>query len=240
MVKFFGKVFVLRADRKSSYFSSTAARSNAYSLPDYLKGDNILIRSKKELVEYLKADKEALGIKKKFPMPFKDEIWRFERLLRYTEYMVNVKQGWISRIFLIFYKTRFHHLSVRLGFSIPLNVFGKGLSIAHYGTIVVNEKAKIGEFCRIQENVTIGATSGSEKAPKIGDRVFIGSGAKIIGDITIEDDIAIGAGSVVVKSVDEPHITIAGVPARKISNKGSKCFLITGDGSEKSQHFRIS
>lgn len=102
-----------------------------------------------------------------------------------------------------------------MGYSIPLNVFAEGLSIAHRGTIIVNGDAKIGKNCRIQDGVTIGATNGSACAPKIGDNVFIGSGAKIIGNIKIADDVAVGAQALVIKSVLEKGITVGGVPAKK-------------------------
>lgn len=184
-----------------------------------------MIKSKSDLYEYLEADKMALGIDRKYPLLFRDEIWRFERLLRFTEYAANCNSGVVGKIRAVIYKIRFHHLSVKLGFSIPLNVFGKGLSIAHYGAIVVNHTAKVGEYCRIHENTTIGATGGASESPIIGDRVFIGSGARIIGNIKIANDVVIGAGSVVVKSFEESGVTIAGVPAKKISDIGSKKFL---------------
>ena len=75
---------------------------------------------------------------------------------------------------------------------------------------------------------TIGATGGKNAAPVIGDHVFIGSGAKLIGDIQIADRICIGAGSVVVSSFTAPGITIAGVPARKISDNPSDSNLAPG------------
>ena len=59
----------------------------------------------------------------------------------------------------------------------------------------------------------------------IGDRVFIGSGAKIIGNITIADDVVIGANAVVIHSITEPGITVAGNPAKKVSNTGSFYYL---------------
>jgi serine O-acetyltransferase len=62
--------------------------------------------------------------------------------------------------------------------------------------------------------------------PTIGDNVFIGPGAKIFGDIIIASGIAIGANSVVNKSFLETDITIAGVPARKVSNRGSRGLLV--------------
>lgn len=75
--------------------------------------------------------------------------------------------------------------------------------------------------------VNIGTKAGYEDvAPKIGDNVYIGPGAKIFGQIAIADGIAIGANSVVNKSFLEPAISIAGVPAKKISERGSEGMLV--------------
>jgi serine O-acetyltransferase len=124
---------------------------------------------------------------------------------------------------------RYEHLSMKLGFTIPLNVFGPGLSIAHRGTIVVNSGTKVGANCRLHVCVNIGtAANDSNAAPAIGNNVYIGPGVKIFGKITIADDIAIGANAVVNKSFVEPSITIAGIPARKISGAGSKGLLKKG------------
>lgn len=117
-------------------------------------------------------------------------------------------------------------MSVSLGFSIPLNVFGPGLSIAHRGTIIVNKNAHIGENCRIHACTNIGSNRESNLAPKIGDNVYIGPGVKIFGDISIADNIAIGANSVVNKSFYEKGISIAGAPAKKINEKGSDGIII--------------
>ena len=118
-------------------------------------------------------------------------------------------------------------MQLKLGFSIPLNVFGPGLSIAHYGTIVIAEGAKVGSNCRIHEGVTIGATNGTTNAAIIGDNVFIGTGAKIIGGVRISDNVQIAANAVVVKNIiSENGCTVGGVPARVISNSTSELNLI--------------
>ena len=176
-----------------------------------------MINTSEDLNLFLKCDKLALRKHYKYPRLLSDEVWRFEIVFRKYEYYANTNK----KIRGLIYHFLYHRASIKLGFSIPINTFGPGLSIAHYGTIVVNGNARIGKNCRIQENVTIGATNGSAKAPIIGNNVFIGSGAKVIGDIRIADDICIGAGAVVVDSFDEPGITIAGVPAKKISNNNS-------------------
>lgn len=181
-----------------------------------------MIQSKQELIYYLQQDKIALYKKnQRRPKLLSDEIWKFEITLRKLEYINNCLNKKLYFIPYMYYKYKFHKWSVKLGFSIPINVFEEGLSIAHYGTIVVNKNARIGKNCRIQENVTIGTTNGSKSAPKLGNNIFIGSGAKIIGDIEIADDIAIGAGSVVVKNFNKEGITIGGVPAKMISDKNS-------------------
>ena len=187
-----------------------------------------MITTKKELKYYLKQDAIALKkSNKKRPSIFGDEVWKFQILLRKAEFYTNAYRGSKKHYIFhfIYYKLKLHKYSVKLGFSIPINVFGPGLSIAHYGTIVVNSAAQVGKNCRIQEGVNIGATNGQRSAPKIGDNVFIGTGAKIIGDVTVASDVAIGANAVVVKSITEQGTTWGGVPARKISDNSSRSNL---------------
>lgn len=181
-----------------------------------------MIKSKEDLKYYLKCDKVALKInsKKRFPSFF-DSIWKYEIILRKCEYHQNTKH----RLLYYFYKYRLNRLGEKLTLKFEPNVFGPGLSIAHYGTIIVNPNAKVGANCRIHEGVTIGATNGSSNAPKIGDNCFIGSGAKIIGDIAIGNNVAIGAGAVVVSDIKD-NVTVGGVPAKIISNNNSSSNII--------------
>ena len=79
-------------------------------------------------------------------------------------------------------KIRLKRISVRLGFSVPLNVFGPDLSIAHYGTIVVNPNCQIGSFCRIHANTNLGVSAGYKEAPRLGNRCYIGPGAILCGE----------------------------------------------------------
>lgn len=182
-----------------------------------------MISSKEAYYEYLKQDQLALGRQRdNRPRLLGDEIWKLERLLRRVEYYKNCKQGPAGVILRKFYSYRFHRLSVRLGMTLPVNVFGPGLSIAHYGTIVVHAGAKIGRNCRLQEGVTIGATGGSHEAAVIGNNCYFGSGAKVIGAVRIADDVAVGANAVVTKDILEAGTTWAGAPAKKISDKSSR------------------
>lgn len=142
----------------------------------------------------------------------------FQRRLRRIEYLYNACHGnAFHRIELFFLEIINHRLATRLGLSIPKNVFGAGLCIVHYGTIVVSPKAKIGENCRLHPSTSIGDYNG---APTLGNNVYIGPGAKIFGDITVGNNVAIGANAVVNSNIPD-NVTVGGIPAKIISNKSS-------------------
>lgn len=184
-----------------------------------------MIQSKQDLEEYLEADKHALGRKGKKPT-FNDYIWKYEIYLRKCEYLTNTPKNLLGGVQYYWYKYCRFILGVKCGFSIPLNITGKGLCLAHIGPVIINDNARIGENCRIHVGVNIGADFRiSNAAPVIGDNVYIGPGAKLFGKIEIADGIAIGANAVVNKDFIERNISIAGVPAEKISNKGTKGVL---------------
>jgi serine O-acetyltransferase len=178
------------------------------------------MKSKNEYHYYIERDRVALGIHRRRPRVFGDEIWKFERALRKMEYLMSCHPPFY-RIRLLFVRYYKHKLSLLCGgFQIPCGVFKEGLAIVHFGSIVVSSGAHVGKNCRIHEGVTIGATNHSSVAATIGDNCFIGSGAKIIGEITIGDNVAVGAGAVVVHSCDN-DVTIAGVPAKVVSHNTS-------------------
>ncbi len=197
-----------------------------------------MIDSRQKYREYIRQDQLALGRKQDArPRLFGDEIWKFEILLRKVEYDLNCRRGVMGKLVGKWHKMRFHRLSVRLGFTIPPNVFGPGLSIPHYGTIVVHGNVRAGKNCRLQEGVTIGATNGSHEAAVIGDNCYFGSGAKVIGAVRIADDVAVGANAVVTKDIAESGVTWAGAPAGKISDRDSRSNLCSAlfaqDGDER-------
>lgn len=180
-----------------------------------------MIKSRDDLKEYLEADKTALGAKGKRPR-IHDYIWRYERALRYFEFYSNCSGSALDKLPKWLWKQRFMSLGMKCGYFIPINAVGKGLNIAHIGTIIINKHARIGDYCRMHVGVNIGTEAGfDDKAPKLGNFIYIGPGAKHFGDITIADGIAIGANAVVNKSFTEKDKTIAGVPAKVISDKGS-------------------
>ncbi len=117
-----------------------------------------MIKTKADLKEYLEADKKQLGITRSRPRPFTDEIWKYEITLRKYEYWLN-QSGIIAKIVATFYKLKHHRNGIRLGIGIGTNCCGKGLSIAHVGTIQINGNAVVGQNLRIQEGVNVGADS---------------------------------------------------------------------------------
>ena len=120
-----------------------------------------------------------------------------------------------SRLKAYWYKARKNRLGSRLGFIISAGCFGEGLRIDHYGSIIVNPKARIGKTCLIHGNCCIGNKGGeSQDSPVIGDNVNIGQNAQILGGIRIADNVTIAAGAVVVRDVLEVGATVAGVPAK--------------------------
>ena len=94
---------------------------------------------------------------------------------------------------------------------IPLETSIGGVRFPHLMGIVLSGKATIGESCTIMHQVTIGVDDiKGSGAPTIGNNVFIGAGAKIIGDITIGNNVVIGAGAIVTHSIPDGK-TVVGI-----------------------------
>ena len=93
---------------------------------------------------------------------------------------------------------------------------GKGTVFGHGGIgAVVHENAVIGEHCVIGQGITIGGKSRQVKVPVIGDYVYLATGCRVIGPITIGNNVVIGANAVVTTSIPDNSL-VAGVPAKVI------------------------
>ena len=106
----------------------------------------------------------------------------------------------------------------------PGATIGKGLFIDHGMGVVIGETAVLGENVTLFQGVTLGGT-GKERGrrhPTIGNNVVIGTGAKVLGNITVGNDSMVGANAVVIRDVPE-HSTVVGVPGR-ISRTKDKHF----------------
>jgi len=103
---------------------------------------------------------------------------------------------------------------------------GRRLFIDHGMAVVIGETSIVGDDVTLYQGVTLGGT-GKEKGkrhPTIGNRVTVGSGAKILGNITIGDNCRIGAGSVVLRNVP-PNSTIVGVPGHVVLRDGQRVVI---------------
>lgn len=116
----------------------------------------------------------------------------------------------------LMYQMIFHRFGAELRLDTPI---GGGLYIAHPSGVVISPES-MGENCSVIAAVTIGMRN-KYAFPKIGDRVFIGAGARVLGDITLGDDVQVGANSVVVKDT-EAGSTVVGIPGRVIAVYGEK------------------
>lgn len=180
-----------------------------------------MITCRRELRMYLDLDKKASGITRRWPHLFGEWHWKFLIALRHEEYH-HSQPGLSHRLIKRFWAMVHAHYGLQLGWDIPINTCGPGLKINHYGLLVINPRAKIGAFCDIHQGVNIGQGGASlDDVPTIGDNVWIGPGAKLFGKIKIANRCAIGANAVVNRSFLEEGISIAGIPAKKVSDKGN-------------------
>lgn len=197
------------------------------------------MNNRAELRYYLEADRLSLGVQRRRPRLIGDDIWKYQRALRHYEYWLARPASLWTVLPRLFWRYRHYRLGLLLGYEIPPFVVGPGLSLAHRGPVIVNPHAHIGRNCRIHSGVNVGTAAGTQdQAPLIGDNCYLGPGAKLFGRIRIADGTAVAAQAVVHRSHEEPDATLGGVPARVISRKGARSYLIDGAGLARRQGSR--
>ena len=145
------------------------------------------------------------------------KIWRWQRASRksdYYYYKAHNGGNLIEKLLYIYWISLRNSRGAKLGIETCTLNIGKGLMIYHYtGGIVTNCTA--GENLHLHGNNCMGNNGeGTTINPTFGNNVIIGVGAKVIGNVHIADNVKIAAGSVVVKDIDEPGCTVAGIPAK--------------------------
>lgn len=118
-------------------------------------------------------------------------------------------------------------IEIITGISIPYSAqIGTHFYIGHFGGIIINANAIIGNNCNISQGVTIGVSGRKENrgVPIIGNNVYIGANAVVVGKIEISNNCVIAANSLVTTSV-KANVTVAGVPAKEINQKTSKDYI---------------
>lgn len=100
---------------------------------------------------------------------------------------------------------------------------GKGFVIHNFSCVFVWAK-KMGENCTVNQGVTIGMVRGSTRPPIVGNNVYFGAGCKVLGGVTIGDNVVIAANSLVISDVPS-DCTVCGVPARIVSRGVTSKYL---------------
>jgi len=137
---------------------------------------------------------------------------------RFGRWRYGIKNRFLRMPFSFAYKFLKMMADSLCGIELPCEVvMGERFVVEHIGGIVISGDAVFGDDCVIRNGVTVGLRHRQERgSPRIGNRVDIGAGAKLLGPIRIGDDVAIGANAVVLCDVPDGCIAV-GVPARVIS-----------------------
>jgi len=135
-------------------------------------------------------------------------VYRFGRW-RYT-----VRPILLRKMLSLLYKVLYKLVQIVTGIELPCEVpIGSNFRIDHFGGIVISGYAEFGNNCRIRNGVVVGLKNPENPcAPKIGNDVDIGAGAKLLGPIVIGNNVSIGANAVVTCSIPDNSIAV-GVPA---------------------------
>ena len=184
-----------------------------------LKPEN-RINSKKELKEWIEYERKKYPcgkMKRLLGLGENAILSRHQERLRKTEYYFNANK----KIRFLFSKLVLAKIQTKYSLHVPLNCCGKGLRIVHLGPILMNSNVTVGRDCKFHMNVALVAGGTNDGVPVLGDRVVVGYGAVVLGDIYVADDVAVGANAVVNKNCMEQSVTVAGVPAKIISRNGS-------------------
>jgi serine O-acetyltransferase len=150
-----------------------------------------------------------------------EAIWAIS-VYRFGQYLHDEAGTFTRLLFKIPYQWGEKWIGLTVGIHLfPETPIGPGFYIGHYGGIWISPLARLGANCNVGPNVIIGvAGKHRDKAPVLGDRVWVGPGAIITGEVTVGSGAVIAANSLVTSNVPENAVVI-GVPARVISYTGS-------------------
>jgi serine O-acetyltransferase len=135
-------------------------------------------------------------------------------IYRFGRWRYNVRPALLRKLFSLIYRVLYKLVQIMTGIELPCEVqIGRNFVIDHFGGIVISGYAKFGDDCRIRNGVVVGLRRVDDPcAPTIGNNVDIGTGAKILGPISIGNNVAIGANAVVIVDVPDDSVAV-GVPA---------------------------
>lgn len=140
---------------------------------------------------------------------------------RFGVWRINIEPKLLRAPFSILYRMMYRKIRNRYGIELPYSVkLGRRVIFEHQSCIVIHGNCSIGDDSIIRQGVTLGNRYLDRplEAPSLGSRVNVGAGAKIFGNITIGDDVRIGANAVVLCDV-LAGATVVGIPAKVINSK---------------------
>ena len=133
---------------------------------------------------------------------------------RFGRWRYRVRPALLRKVFSLIYRVLYKLVQILTGIELPCEVeVGRNFVIDHFGGIIISGYAKFGDNCRIRNGVVVGLRRVDEpSAPVIGNNVDIGTGAKVLGPISIGNNVAIGANAVVITDVPDDCVA-TGIPA---------------------------
>lgn len=157
--------------------------------------------------------------------------FRAVAVYRFGVWRMKVKPILLRAPLSILYRALFRKIRNTYGIELPYSAqLGRRVIIEHQSGIVIHGDCVIGDDCIIRQGVTMGNRYLDRPfdAPKLGKRVNVGAGAKLFGNISIGDDVNIGANAVVLTDIP-PGKTAVGIPAKIIGSKKSEDSTSTPD-----------
>ena len=170
------------------------------------------------MFENIKADIKRYikdpGDKKNVYVLFEQGLWAV-MVYRFGRWVRCIKVPILSHLLKILAFLLFKLTEIVSGISLPASAeIGKGFYVGHFGYIVLHSDVKMGENCSVVSGVLIGTLGlGKTGVPVMGNNVYIGAGAKILGGIKIGNNVKIGANSVVLTDIPD-GATAVGIPAK--------------------------
>lgn len=154
--------------------------------------------------------------------PWRQGLWVMA-VYRFGCWRYSIHPRWLRLPFSFLYRVLKLLSQILTGIDLPCEAkVGRRLCIEHFGGIIVSGDTVIGDDVIIRNGVTIGLKrTGERGAPVIGNRVDIGAGAKILGNIRIGDDVVIGANAVVLTDVPANSLAV-GIPARILARRAAE------------------
>jgi serine O-acetyltransferase len=143
---------------------------------------------------------------------------------RFGVWRMNVRPKILRAPLSLVYRWMFRRCRNHYGIEVPYSAkIGRRVVIEHQSGIVIHGNTEIGDDCVIRQGCTLGNKTLDRPfdAPKLGKRVNVGAGAKILGAVNVGDDATIGANSVVLKDVPAGMIAV-GLPAMNVPPRSSK------------------